>query len=441
MPFRVRSHPAGFPIKPPITAEELGAEIDFPTHLADYAKYTIHPVLNAKAFGAKGDGITPDSSALQEAINTAINTKLPLYIPRTDAAYIIDSELQPSGGDLTILSDGATLKVKDNTITRIFNFTSVNNIRIRGLRFDGNKGNQTFSETTTQALIYVCKSSNIYIEDCEFADGISNLIYLVGANFADEIVKNIFIEKCSFLRSNLDAMVVRKYVQTLRVKDCIFDTWGDGNTAYKGISVQASRDVVIRDSKFLNTTPKAGAGVIFEHEPDLPEDDQETDGGFIENCYFEGMYYNGIKADDCRNIVIRDCYIKNVAQDSSGMGIWLAGVIGVLVEGCTVKDINSTGIYLQKGGDTQRRIQHARIVRNTVISAATHGIFAGNFKGVLIEGNSVKNSGAKPIFVVDGDLGVSDYLIVRHNFLEGNTEAMDVSSTGTNKDVSANYEY
>lgn len=35
MPFRIRSSPAGYPIRPPITAEELGATIDFPTHLAD----------------------------------------------------------------------------------------------------------------------------------------------------------------------------------------------------------------------------------------------------------------------------------------------------------------------------------------------------------------------------------------------------------------------
>jgi len=90
MPFRVRSHPAGFPIKPPITAEELGAEIDFPTHLADYAKYVAQPVYNVKGFGAKGDGETDDTSAIQAAIEACPPNLITLKIHKLQGRGTIE---------------------------------------------------------------------------------------------------------------------------------------------------------------------------------------------------------------------------------------------------------------------------------------------------------------------------------------------------------------
>lgn len=101
MPFRIRSSPAGYPIRPPITAEELGAAIDFPTHLADYAKYVAQPIYNVKGFGAKGDGVTDDTAAIQAAINATSKGGIVFLPPGT---YLISSTLVIGDGTTTAVS-------------------------------------------------------------------------------------------------------------------------------------------------------------------------------------------------------------------------------------------------------------------------------------------------------------------------------------------------
>jgi len=119
MPFRVRSHPAGFPIKPPITAEELGAEIDFPTHLADYAKYVAQPIANVKGFGAKGDGSTDDSQAFSQAASAAKTIFVPFGTYLINADLTIDVPVVFDNGARLNIPSGKTLTLKYPPIARL----------------------------------------------------------------------------------------------------------------------------------------------------------------------------------------------------------------------------------------------------------------------------------------------------------------------------------
>lgn len=100
-------------------------------------------VINVKDFGAKGDGVTDDTEAIQTALNVAKNLRKTLFFP--EGQYICSNTLIVSMTDdnrLSIISDGATLKLVCNAaIQKFFDIvpsTEDNDILIEGIKIDGN---------------------------------------------------------------------------------------------------------------------------------------------------------------------------------------------------------------------------------------------------------------------------------------------------------------
>jgi len=97
--------------------------------------------INVKDYGAKGNGITDDTIAIQNAINAAASSTTAVYFPR--GTYLVSSTLQADLNSfshvkaLRISGDNAILKAVNNmeavmSINRVAHFT------MEGLTFDGN---------------------------------------------------------------------------------------------------------------------------------------------------------------------------------------------------------------------------------------------------------------------------------------------------------------
>ncbi len=138
-------------------------------------------VFNIKKYGAVGDGVTDDTSSIQDALDAAGVAKGSVYIPRSDDPYMAD----PSVGldvpsDITIFGDGvgSVVKVLDDTDAdgNLLKVESQANVHVRDFVLNGNKSNQAsgtnyglyFASTTDSSV------SNVLTRDFT---GVGNHLY------------------------------------------------------------------------------------------------------------------------------------------------------------------------------------------------------------------------------------------------------------------------
>ena len=132
--------------------------------------------INVKDFGAKGDGVTDDTYAIQEAINFCYNTKKSSTVIIPSGTFIFTSITVKEG--ITLEGNGGTLKLKDNVCIDdsvgyflIHNsagklstpFEPYNNITLRNLIIDGNKENNKYYKVADCITV---AGDNITVDGC-----------------------------------------------------------------------------------------------------------------------------------------------------------------------------------------------------------------------------------------------------------------------------------
>lgn len=93
-------------------------------------------VVNVKEFGAKGDGLTDDTAAIQAAINALASAGGEVFFPA--GTYVISSTLTASGPLRLAGVDPISSVIKASTSARMFDSGGYDGIRIERLTFDGN---------------------------------------------------------------------------------------------------------------------------------------------------------------------------------------------------------------------------------------------------------------------------------------------------------------
>lgn len=100
--------------------------------------------IDVRTFGAKGDGRTDDTQALQKAIAQARQTGADLNF--TSGTYLITRRLDFDGfNGQNITGTGATIKTattyRQQTLEGMFNFNNARDVKLSGFTFDGNEKN------------------------------------------------------------------------------------------------------------------------------------------------------------------------------------------------------------------------------------------------------------------------------------------------------------
>lgn len=235
----------------------------FSVALPERTSGTITP----QTFGAKGDGITDDTAAIQAALDASSY----VYIP--DGVYMVDagggntqssaynSGLLPRSNQTIELSKNAVLKAlpNPNKFYNIVNMNGVENVRIFGGTILGDNDTHTGTGGDAGYGILIRASKNITVEDMEIADcwGDCIMIGYEAVKGDDGTYYGVQSEDIIIQRCNLHG------------------------GRRQGISVCSGIGVTIRDCEVYDITqmsPKSGIDI----EPDWVG---QADDVIIESCY------------------------------------------------------------------------------------------------------------------------------------------------------------
>lgn len=140
--------------------------------------------LNVKAYGAKGDGATDDTTAILDALADLPTFGGVIFFPRSSGAYLltqnttITDRFKVTKGHFALIGErGAIIKGAagaDHTMPLIKIWgqlgAPITDILIQGLEFDGNRQNATLGGGTQSHIIDLLNCERVVIRDCYMHD-------------------------------------------------------------------------------------------------------------------------------------------------------------------------------------------------------------------------------------------------------------------------------
>lgn len=238
-------------------------------------------------YGAKADGSTDDTAAIQAALDASSY----VYIP--DGTYMIYADDNTTGGILPksnqtiILSENAVLKAitTSNDHYNIINIRNVSNVYIRGGKVQGEKDTHDGTTGEWGYGILVTGGQNVTIEKMEICDCWGDAVIIT---YSSGVSKNV------------------------KVIDCVLH-----DCRRQGVSVVGGEYLTIKDCEIYNisgTNPQYGIDI----EPDGARYARNV---IIDNCYIHDNAAGSIvipdtastaTANEISNVIITNCNLRSI---------------------------------------------------------------------------------------------------------------------------------
>lgn len=317
-------------------------------------KLTNVSMITPQMFGAKADGVTDDTAAIQAAFDSLTDGGT-IYFPA--GKYIVQHADTVNGGDYVailaegkrgikvVFNNGATIKHNLTTVGRytMFRFLDCNNLEICGGVIEGERDEHPYVETGYGSKgLHIRNCDNVYIHDMEIWNIFGDSIGLSGTTKQCE---NILVENCT-------------------IHDCYRN----------GIGIGGVKHGIIRNCRIYNirgNAPEAGIDI----EAEYGYDNEDT---LIEDCY------------------IHDCVQATISFSSNGNG---TKVRGCVLDGKTMSVATHTNVELENTRITDMlSVKGSYLLRNCIMKGFTSYGGAGypnvDFKAynTIFSGNPTDNT-------------------------------------------------
>lgn len=350
-----------------------------------YYKRAFTGPVNVKWFGAKGDGITDDTAAIQKALKYK-NVLLPSGVYLANGLLIqSDSIVSGEVGTILKMNPGVSSSFGGDLKTSLLCVVDVENVRINNLTIDGNRGMQAPVSDGEYYGIVLYSAKNVTIQkitvkDCA-TDGIfirSNI--LVPGHSSDytesEDVLGENITITNSRRNNLSIIGGHR----LAFSDCLF-TNASGIAPQAGVDIEPNGDyddvdgITFNNCGSLNNT-QAGFSVYGQPGAII------KNVNFI-NCYAYDNPVAGIAFSGQNTAIIRDTLVQGFTTDKS-IGVYASNTNKVLYTdlsliGCKASTLAINSTYIGSSINVQDLLINTVDTNAIVLGIASNDLYGSNF--------------------------------------------------------------